>query len=29
MKITNKSSHSLLKLKFLVIFAISGRLEEG
>lgn len=27
MKITNKSSHFLLKLKFLVIFAISGRLE--
>ncbi len=27
MKITNKSSHFLLKLKFLVIFAVSGRLE--
>lgn len=29
MKITNKSSHFLLKLKFLVIFAIFGRLEGG
>ncbi len=29
MKITNKNSHFLLKLKFLVIFAISGRLEGG
>lgn len=29
MKITNKSSHFLLKLNFLVIFAISGRLEGG
>ena len=29
MKITNKSSHFLLELKFLVIFAISGRLEGG
>ena len=29
MKITNKSSHFLLKLKFLVIFAISGRREGG
>jgi hypothetical protein len=29
MKITNKSSHFLLKLKFLVIFTISGRLEGG
>ena len=29
MKITNKSSHFLLKLKFLVIFAISCMLEGG
>lgn len=29
MKITNKSSHFLLKLKFLVIFAVSGRLKGG
>ena len=29
MKITNKSSHFLLKLKFLVIFAVPGRLEGG
>ncbi len=29
MEITNKSSHFLLKLKFLTIFATSGRLEGG